>query len=113
MIMYIQSAKIRSRCAPRDVRREGYKGLLHRGLYAIFSLLDTLKPSLIIIIGCSFNILDTRKSAVRVISFLAQSMKLTIVLLFFITIRVMLLFFSEVMSYFNAATSVFQNKRFP
>jgi hypothetical protein len=32
---------------------------------------------------------------------------------FFIIIRVMLLFFSEVMSYFNAATSVFQNKRFP
>jgi hypothetical protein len=22
--------------APRDVRREGYKGLLHRGLYTIF-----------------------------------------------------------------------------
>jgi hypothetical protein len=32
---------------------------------------------------------------------------------FFIVIRVMLLFFSEVMSYFNAATSVFQNERFP
>jgi hypothetical protein len=32
---------------------------------------------------------------------------------FFIIIRVMLLFFSEVMSYFNAATSFFQNKRFP
>jgi hypothetical protein len=31
---------------------------------------------------------------------------------FFIIIRVMLLFFSEVMSYFKAATSVFQNKRF-
>jgi hypothetical protein len=36
MIMYIQSAKIRSRGGPRDVRREGYKGLLHRGLYTIF-----------------------------------------------------------------------------
>jgi hypothetical protein len=23
--------------APRDVRREGYKGLLYRGLYTIFS----------------------------------------------------------------------------
>jgi hypothetical protein len=33
---YSQSAKIRSRGAPRDVRREGYKGLLHRGLYTIF-----------------------------------------------------------------------------
>jgi hypothetical protein len=32
---------------------------------------------------------------------------------FFILIRVMLLFYSEVMSYFNAATSVFQNKKFP
>jgi uncharacterized protein YqhQ len=32
---------------------------------------------------------------------------------FFIIIRVMLLFFSEVMSYFNAATSVFQNERSP
>jgi hypothetical protein len=32
---------------------------------------------------------------------------------FFIIIRVMLLFFSEVMSYFNFTTSVFQNKRFP
>jgi hypothetical protein len=36
---YNQSAKIRSRGAPRDVRREGYKGLLYRGLYTIFSLL--------------------------------------------------------------------------
>jgi hypothetical protein len=33
--------------------------------------------------------------------------------IFFIIIRYMLLFFSEVMSYFNAATSVFQNKIFP
>jgi hypothetical protein len=37
--------------APRVVRREGYKGLLHRGLYTIFSLLDTLKPFLITIIN--------------------------------------------------------------
>jgi hypothetical protein len=50
---YSQSAKIRARGAPRVevVRREGYKGLLHRGLYTIFSLLDTLKPFLIIIIN--------------------------------------------------------------
>jgi hypothetical protein len=48
---YSQSAKIRSRGSPRDVKREGYKGLLHRGLYTIFSLLDTLKPFLIIIIN--------------------------------------------------------------
>jgi hypothetical protein len=33
---YSQSAKIRARGAPRVVRREGYKGLLHRGLYTIF-----------------------------------------------------------------------------
>jgi hypothetical protein len=33
---YSQSAKIRSRGASRDLRREGYKGLLHRGLYTIF-----------------------------------------------------------------------------
>jgi hypothetical protein len=33
---YSQSAKIRSRGAWRDLRREGYKGLLHRGLYTIF-----------------------------------------------------------------------------
>jgi hypothetical protein len=33
---YTQSAKIRSRGSPRDVRREGYKGLLYRGLYTIF-----------------------------------------------------------------------------
>jgi hypothetical protein len=33
---YSQSAKIRVRGAPRVVRREGYKGLLHRGLYTIF-----------------------------------------------------------------------------
>jgi hypothetical protein len=33
---YSHSAKIRSRDVPRDVRREGYKGLLHRGLYTIF-----------------------------------------------------------------------------
>jgi hypothetical protein len=44
------SAKITSRGAPRDVRREGYKGLLYRGLYIIFSLLDTLKPFLIILL---------------------------------------------------------------
>jgi hypothetical protein len=29
-------AKIRFRNAPRDVRREGYKGLLYSGLYTIF-----------------------------------------------------------------------------
>jgi hypothetical protein len=34
---YNQSAKIRSGGVPRDVRREGYKGLLHLGLYTIFS----------------------------------------------------------------------------
>jgi hypothetical protein len=113
MIMYIQSAKIRSRGGPRDVRREGIRDFSTVVYILFFSLLDTSKPFLIIIIGCLFNILDTRKSAVRIISFLAQSMKLTIVLLFFIIIRVMLLFFSEVMSYLNAATSVFQNKRFP
>jgi hypothetical protein len=45
-----QSAKIRARGAPRVVRREGYKGLFYRGLYTIFSILDTLKPFLIIII---------------------------------------------------------------
>jgi hypothetical protein len=33
---YSQSAKIRSRGAPRVVSRKGYKGLLHRGLYTIF-----------------------------------------------------------------------------
>jgi hypothetical protein len=33
---YSQSAKIRARGAPRVVMREGYKGLLHRGLYTIF-----------------------------------------------------------------------------
>jgi hypothetical protein len=32
-----QSAKIRARGVPRVLRREGYKGLLHRGLYTIFS----------------------------------------------------------------------------
>jgi hypothetical protein len=31
----IIAATIRPRGAPRDVRREGYKGLLHRGLYTI------------------------------------------------------------------------------
>jgi hypothetical protein len=30
---YSQSAKIRSRGVQRDVRREGYKVLFHRGLY--------------------------------------------------------------------------------
>jgi hypothetical protein len=35
----------------RVLRREGYKGLLHRGLYTIFLLLGTLKPFLIIIIN--------------------------------------------------------------
>jgi hypothetical protein len=39
--------------------------------------------------------------------------KLIIIALIFNIIPVMLLFYSEVMSYFNAATSVFQNKRFP
>jgi hypothetical protein len=34
---YSQSAKIRARGVPRVLRREGYKGLLHRGLYTIFS----------------------------------------------------------------------------
>jgi hypothetical protein len=29
---YSQTAKIRYRGAPRDVRREGYKGLLYRGI---------------------------------------------------------------------------------
>jgi hypothetical protein len=38
---YSQSAKIRARGAPRVVRRESYKGLLHRGLYTI-SLLGTI-----------------------------------------------------------------------
>jgi hypothetical protein len=33
---YSQSAKIRTRGVPRVLRREGYKGLLHRGLYIIF-----------------------------------------------------------------------------
>jgi hypothetical protein len=33
---YSQSAKITARGVPRVVRREGYKGLLHRGLYTIF-----------------------------------------------------------------------------
>jgi hypothetical protein len=33
---YSQSPKIRSRGAPRDVRREGHKGLFYRGLYTIF-----------------------------------------------------------------------------
>jgi hypothetical protein len=33
--MIIASAKSRSRGAARDVRREGYKGLLYRGLYTI------------------------------------------------------------------------------
>jgi hypothetical protein len=46
-----RAAKIRARGAPRVISREGYKGLLHRGLYTIFSLLDTLKPFLIIIIN--------------------------------------------------------------
>jgi hypothetical protein len=32
---YSQSAKIRALGAPRVVRREGYKGLLHRGLYRV------------------------------------------------------------------------------
>jgi hypothetical protein len=32
---YSQSAKIRARGVPRVLRREGYKGLLHRGLYTI------------------------------------------------------------------------------
>jgi hypothetical protein len=35
---YSQSAKIRTRGAPRVVRREGYKGLLHRGLYRVSTL---------------------------------------------------------------------------
>jgi hypothetical protein len=30
-------AKIRARGVPRVLRRKGYKGLLHRGLYTIFS----------------------------------------------------------------------------
>jgi hypothetical protein len=51
-------AKIRSRGAPRNVRREGYKGLLYRGLYTIFSLLDTLKPFPIIIIINKIIVLD-------------------------------------------------------
>jgi hypothetical protein len=34
---YSQRAKIRARGVPRVLRREGYKGLLHRGLYTIFS----------------------------------------------------------------------------
>jgi hypothetical protein len=34
---YSQSAEIRARGVPRVLRREGYKGLLHRGLYTIFS----------------------------------------------------------------------------
>jgi hypothetical protein len=34
---YSQSAKIRARGVPRVLRREGYKRLLHRGLYTIFS----------------------------------------------------------------------------
>jgi hypothetical protein len=52
-ILYTKVEKfmIRARGAPRVVRREGYKGLLHRGLYTIFSLLDALKPFLIIIIN--------------------------------------------------------------
>jgi hypothetical protein len=33
---YSQSTKIRSRGSPKDVRREGYNGLLYRGLYTIF-----------------------------------------------------------------------------
>jgi hypothetical protein len=33
---YSQSAKITSPGSSKDVRREGYKGLLHRGLYTIF-----------------------------------------------------------------------------
>jgi hypothetical protein len=33
---YSQSAKIRSRGAPRDVKRNGYKGLLYRGLYVYY-----------------------------------------------------------------------------
>jgi hypothetical protein len=37
-ILYTKVEKfmIRARGAPRVVRREGYKGLLHRGLYTIF-----------------------------------------------------------------------------
>jgi hypothetical protein len=35
----------------RAPRLEGYKELLHRGLYTIFSLLDTLKPFLIITVA--------------------------------------------------------------
>jgi hypothetical protein len=42
---YSQSAKIRSRGVPRDVRREGYKGLLHRGLYTIFFTTRYVKTS--------------------------------------------------------------------
>jgi hypothetical protein len=34
---YSQSAKIRARGVPRVLRREGYKKLLHRGSYTIFS----------------------------------------------------------------------------
>jgi AAA15 family ATPase/GTPase len=33
-------AKIRARGVPRVLRCEGYKGLLHRGLYTMFSLSD-------------------------------------------------------------------------
>jgi hypothetical protein len=34
---YSQSAKIRSRGSPRDLRCEGYKALLSRGLYTIYN----------------------------------------------------------------------------
>jgi hypothetical protein len=40
---YSQSPKIRSRGAPRVVRRKGYKGLLHRGLYTIFFTTRSVK----------------------------------------------------------------------
>jgi hypothetical protein len=51
-----QSAKIRARGVPRVLRREGYKGLLHRGLYTIFSTTRYVKTL------CHLIILNVRVS---------------------------------------------------